>query len=132
MQHYDAIVLELGGIELQRLRRHQVHGNGVGGEGVDDEEIEALVGLLGEREARVADDDVGLGLAVGEEREVVRLGRDVDDHGIDLEKAPRLAFARVAGERAGAQADDAEAARSPCASRRACTVLTACAMGLPG
>ncbi len=52
----------------------------------------------------------GLRLAVGEEGEVLRLLGDVDDDRIDLEEAPLLVLARVAGERAGAEADDAEAA----------------------
>ena len=110
VQDEDAVVLELAGIELQRLRRHQVHGDSVGGEGIDENEVEAAVGLLRHGEARVAHDHVKLGLAVGEEGEVGRLGGDVDDDGIDLEEAPALVLLGVAGDGAGAEPDDAEAA----------------------
>ena len=51
-----------------------------------------LDGLLGHRQARIAQDDVGVGLAVGEESEVARFARNTDDDGIDLEKAPRFAL----------------------------------------
>ena len=92
--------LHLVEIELDRLRRHQVHRHGIGGERIDDDQVEALIGLLGHGQPRVAEHDVGLGLAVREEGEIVRIAGDADHHRIDLEEAPGLALLGVAGERA--------------------------------
>ena len=108
VQDQEPVVFQLGGVEAQRLRRQEMHRHRIGSEGIDDDQIEALVRLFRQRSPRVPDDDVGVGQAVGEKREVVGFGRDVDNGGIDFEIAPLLAFARKATERAGAQPDDSE------------------------
>ncbi len=64
-----------------------MHRHGVGRKRIDDQEIVAFRLLLGERETRVAQHDVGLRLAIRQEREILGLG-DLDHHGIDLEEAP--------------------------------------------
>ena len=51
-----------------------------------------------------------IGLALRNEREVLRVLGDLDHGRIDLEEPPRLAFPLVAGAGAGAQTDDAVAA----------------------
>jgi len=85
-----------------------VHGDGIAGEGVDDERIEALGGLLIEAQAGVALDDLDARLRLAEVAEVE--SRHPDDEGVDLVEAHDVAGASVGGEGACAEADDADAA----------------------
>src|SRR5690606_7278678 len=77
---------------------------------IDDDEVEAFRLLLRDRQPRIADHDVRLRLAVVQKAELLRRAGDLHHKRIDLEEAPMLTHLRVAGERAGAEPDDAEAA----------------------
>ncbi len=99
--------LQVAKIQLQRLLRDEVHGKGVAGEGVDDEEIVLLVRLTLEREPSVAQNNVHGPAAV---REVGELASGKLLHeGIDLVEAKHIARPRIPGEAPCSQADDANA-----------------------
>ena len=66
------------------------------------------VGGALEGEAGVAEDDLNVGGAVGEESEIARVAGDAFDEGVDFEEGVVLAGFAVSGDGAGAEADDAD------------------------
>ena len=56
------------GILAQRFAREEMHWDGIGAEGVEDDEVELTSGLLGEFEPAVADNDVDVSCGVGQDR----------------------------------------------------------------
>ena len=99
-------------LEIEGLRGHEVDGDGVGTEGVDDDETVSVFGRARELEAGVAERDRdGRVRAVDQVGEVFGRARDGDDRGVDLVERPTLVCLRVGGGRARAEADDGDVER---------------------
>ena len=81
-----------------------MHRNRVGREGVEHDQVVAL-GRRHQRQPRIAEDDVIALAATREKAEEIRVARDANHLGVDLEERPALAVALVAGDAAGAEAD---------------------------
>ena len=95
-------------------------GDGVAAEGVEHEDVELLRLLAFERQPGVAEHDLDVAGAVGEEGEV--LAGEAFDVGVDLVEAVRVAGLGVGGQRADAEADEADlrlAGRGNCVEREA-------------
>src|SRR5205807_677195 len=102
----QAVVLNAAPVNPHRFTRQKMDGNGVGAEGIDDEQAKA-VAAFGQLQPGVAQDDVALSQTGAEVSELL-LGNAL--HGrIDLEEGPVLAGLLVAGQGAGAEADQADA-----------------------
>jgi hypothetical protein len=86
-----------------------VEGNRVGGKGIDRQHVEPAGGLLGQLQPRVAHHHPDVGLALRDEREDRRVGRDLDHQRVDLEHRPVLGRRRIAGEAARSEAHDPDA-----------------------
>ena len=110
----DAAGSEVALVEGDGLGGEQMQRDGVAGECIDDQHVEVLRRLAGERGARVAFHDVDLGggfADIGEE--ILGDGRD---GGIDLVKADAIAGLAVGGDGSHAEADDADVARAALAA----------------
>lgn len=110
MERDDAAGIEMLGEDRECFAGEHVNGHGVGAEGVQDDEIEGLLGR-GDAEAAVSDHDVDIRApfaCVGEKGEKVFVGRDRFDEGIDLEEGNTVAFFAVGGDSSCAESDDAD------------------------
>ena len=117
MEGEDAVGGEVFFVERDGLGSEQVQRDGVAGEGVDGEDVELLRSFASKRGAGVAFGEGDLRSRVAEVGEEVL--RDGEDERVDLVEADAVARAAVGGERAGAEADDADVARDGRRSRSA-------------
>ncbi len=93
-------------IELDRLAGHEVHRHRIGAEGIDDQEVEAPIGLMRQKQPAVPEGDPGLRRALAK---IAEAGlRRLDDGRIDLEEGPRSPLACVTGDGSGAESDHAD------------------------
>src|SRR5580700_7691579 len=114
MEGENAAGGEMTAVNGHALRGEQVERDGVAGEGVDSENVEALRIFRGKRKAGIAfgDGDVGLRLAKPGEK----ILRDERDGGIDFVEMDAVAGLAVGGEGSGAESDDADVARAALAA----------------
>ena len=83
-----------------------MHRRRVTAEGVEDDQVETVVGRLGERQPAVAEHDARVGRAVAQEREQIGVLGDANNHRVDLVVRPRLLWLRIATKRTRTQPDD--------------------------
>ncbi len=92
-----------------RLHGQHVDGHAVGGEGVDQQHVEALARLLGQRQARVAkhmlDPALGAAVDVAEPR---RIGGQAHHQRVDLVEAHDVGGPHIGGDHPRAHADRAD------------------------
>lgn len=93
-------------VKSDGLGREQMQRNGVAGEGVNNEDIEILWRLTGQRGARVTGSEAERGGRVAQVREQVL--RDGENHRVDLVKAHAVPRASIGSKRPGTQSDHAD------------------------
>ena len=77
---------ELAQVQRHCFPGHQVHGNGICAEGIDDDQVITVVGGVAQLEPRIAENNGRMGRALAEKGEVMRVRCDALDGGIDLVK----------------------------------------------
>ncbi len=107
MQGEDSGGAELAAVEGEGLAGEEVRRHRVPREGVDDEQVEAAVGLAVEGPPRIVDHDACRAPAVGEKREPAGVGRDRGDGRVDLVEGELIPRPRIAGDRADPEAGHA-------------------------
>ena len=108
VHHEDAARRQFVEVTGDRLARYQMNGNGVGGKGVDHQDIEQAVRFAHHRQAGITDNDRRIGRASGQKSKMARIAGDPDNRRVDLIVAPAIAMAGVTSEAAGAKADNAD------------------------
>src|SRR5439155_15740859 len=105
-----------GKIESERLAREQVYGDGVGAEGVNDEQAVQPVNRFRQADAGITEYDLELDpalcgiLQVGE---VAGVPGDVHDGRVDLVEGELLTALAVARQRPGSEADQGDVVLGP-------------------
>src|SRR4029077_11396161 len=92
-------------IHAERFAGEQMNRNGIGGKGIEHDEVVTLRSS-GQGQAGVTEHDRLSPRAGRQETEVLRVARDANDFGIDLEEGPMLALKPVTRQAAGAEPDD--------------------------
>ena len=116
MDGEDPARLQVLEIEIKRFSGHQVHGNGVAAEGIDDQNVEGIASgffeFLLEREPRVSLNDLDRSHAVRDEGEVASIAGDLDDRGINLVETEAVGLATIRRQGAHSQTHNADVERS--------------------
>src|SRR3954467_11443370 len=115
MERDDAVALHVLEIDAERLAGDEVHRDGVARESVDREHVEVLRRLSLEREPRIAQRNLDLRRAVGEEAEL--LPRELHHARVNVVEAVDVAGPAVRRDGSGAQTDDADADRAALVAR---------------
>src|SRR5205807_228959 len=95
-------------IQREGFAGQQMQRDAVGAEGVDDDQIVAMVGRVAQGQAGVAEHDPRVVAAGLQEMKETSVARQMFDRRVDLVKTPGLAGPGIAGELAGAEPDDAD------------------------
>src|SRR5215472_4926865 len=118
MEHDHAARCELAVIKGERLTRHQVDRDAIRTEGVEHDQIIAMVEHLAKRQTAIAQYHTRMVAAGLHEMEKAGVARQSLDLRIDFVEGPGLARPRVAAEAAGAKAQDAHPPHITAAYRR--------------
>ncbi len=95
------------------LASQQVHRHRVRREGIDHQHVGRRRRRAFDQQPSIANLDPRAGQAAREEREAARIAGNPDDRRIDFVEDPALARPRVAGQRPGAEPDDADTCVRP-------------------
>ena len=105
MENEDTGLRELTPIDGQRLECQEMGWDGVGAEGVDEDEVVMVIRRLSQGEAAVAQDDFDAGRCVLQVGEVPGVASQACDVGVDLVEHPLFARAGICRHGARAETD---------------------------